>query len=274
MKQPAQQLARTTFETSRLLEYFTEKELAMQLGHGRDLWALVLVKELIDNSLDACESAGILPEIRLYLGDDGFAVRDNGPGLPESTLERSLDYLVRVSDKSNYVSPSRGQLGNALKCLWAAPFVIDGENGKVEVSTGGKTHTIGVTLDRIAQEPRLTHTVRAGGLKKGTLVKIPCPKLLEQASSDDLDEDSDFYKDAIELLWAYALFNPHARFILRTRREARILQRTSETWSHWLPSEPTSPWWYSAEKFINLISAYLSRDRKDGKGQDRSRVRE
>src|SRR5262249_28369663 len=140
MKQAATQLQRTTFETSRLLEYFSEKELSMQLGHGRDLWRLVLAKELIDNGLDACESAGILPEIRLYLSDNGYAVRDNGPGLPESTIQRSLDYLVRVSDKANYVSPSRGQLGNALKCVWAAPFVADGEHGKVEVSTAGKTH--------------------------------------------------------------------------------------------------------------------------------------
>ena len=42
----------------------------------------------------------------------------------ETTLERSLDYLVRVSDKAHYVSPSRGQLGNALKCVWAAPYVM------------------------------------------------------------------------------------------------------------------------------------------------------
>jgi DNA topoisomerase VI subunit B len=202
----------------------------------------------------------------LYLSDDGFAVRDNGPGLPESTLERSLDYLVRVSDKANYVSPSRGQLGNALKCVWAAPFVADGESGKVEVSTAGKSHTISVSLDRIEQSPSLSHTVRAGGLKKGTLVKIPCPKLVERASSDDLSEDSDFYNDAIDLLWAYALFNPRATFILRTEHGGpTILPRSSETWSHWLPTSPTSPWWYSVEKFVNLISAYLSRDRKDAK---------
>lgn len=267
MKQAATQLQRTTFETSRLLEYFSEKELSMQLGHGRDLWRLVLAKELIDNGLDACESAGILPEIRLYLSDNGYAVRDNGPGLPESTIQRSLDYLVRVSDKANYVSPSRGQLGNALKCVWAAPFVADGEHGKVEVSTAGKTHTIAVTLDRIAQEPTLSHTVRVGGLKNGTLVRIPCPKLVKLASSDDLRKPRDFYKELVELLSSYAIFNPHATFILKTRRGAKIWPRSSETWQHWLPSEPTSPHWYSVEKFVNLITAYLSKDRKDGRGK-------
>jgi DNA topoisomerase VI subunit B len=261
----ARKLERQVFETSRLLEYFSEKELSMQLGHARDLWALVLVKELVDNGLDACECAGILPEIRLYLSAEGFAVRDNGPGLPESTLMRSLDYAVRVSDKVNYVSPSRGQLGNALKTVWAAPFVVDGEHGQVEVSMGGKTHTVTVTLDRIEQRPSMSCTVRAGGLKRGTLVKIPSPKLVEQSSSEDPCEDSYFYNRAVNALFAYALFNPAATFVLKTKRGAVILPRADENWRHWLPSEPTSPHWYSIEKFINLIAAYLSRDRTTGR---------
>ncbi len=110
-------LDRQLFTTNRTLEFFTEKELQMQIGHGRPLWPIALIKELIDNALDACEQAGIPPEIEITVEPDAVTVRDNGPGLPESTLRRSLDYLVRVSDKSYYVSPSRGQLGNALKCV-------------------------------------------------------------------------------------------------------------------------------------------------------------
>lgn len=41
-------LTRATFETSRLLEFFTEKEPFMQIGHGPDLWPLALVKELTE----------------------------------------------------------------------------------------------------------------------------------------------------------------------------------------------------------------------------------
>ncbi len=92
-----------------------------------------VVRELVDNALDACETAGIAPEIVVTVEQDAVSVRDNGPGLPERTLARSLDYLVRVSDKAHYVSPTRGQLGNALKCLWAAPYVADGETGDIEV---------------------------------------------------------------------------------------------------------------------------------------------
>ena len=110
-------LQRETFSTSRLLEFFTEKELQMQIGFSRGGWAIALLKELIDNALDACEMAGVHPVVEVAIDSeaDTVSVRDYGPGLPADTLKRSLDYSIRVSDKSYYVSPSRGQLGNALK---------------------------------------------------------------------------------------------------------------------------------------------------------------
>ncbi|PIU54233.1 MAG: ATP-binding protein, partial [Deltaproteobacteria bacterium CG07_land_8_20_14_0_80_60_11] len=144
-----QKLKRATFEVSRELEFFSEKELAMQIGHGRGLWPIALLKELVDNALDAAEAANLPPEVEVEIGDDYFGVRDNGPGLPRETLTRSLDYLKRVSDKVFYVSPTRGQLGNALKLVWAAPFVAHGDHGCVEVWSMGVHHTVEVWVDRI-----------------------------------------------------------------------------------------------------------------------------
>jgi DNA topoisomerase VI subunit B len=173
---PQTLLERTTFETSRLLEFFSEKELAMQIGFPKEHWPIALLKELIDNPLDAAESAGVWPAIEVTLGPDTLSVRDYGPGLPVATLERSLNYLVRVSDKAHYVSPTRGQLGNALKCVWAAPYVIHGERGAVEVTTGGITHRIAASLDRIAQRPDLQHLTRPDSVvKNGTLVTLIWP---------------------------------------------------------------------------------------------------
>jgi DNA topoisomerase VI subunit B len=143
-------LARTTFQTSRLLEFFSEKELQMQIGFPKEHWPIALVKELIDNGLDGAESCGAAPEIDVTVEPAMVSVRDHGPGLPVKTLKHSLNYLVRVSDKAHYVSPSRGQLGNVLKCLWAAPYVAHGEQGYVEVVTRGTTHRISVQLDRIS----------------------------------------------------------------------------------------------------------------------------
>ena len=141
---------------------FTERELQMQLGFPWLQWLIALTKELIDNGLDARETAGVSPEITVALDGATLTVDDNGPGLPQATIERSLDYLVRVSDKAHYVSPSRGQLGNALKCVWAAPYVMSRDRvGRVEVETGGRQYQVDVQLEQLAQQPQVSLTIHA-----------------------------------------------------------------------------------------------------------------
>src|SRR6266852_6208815 len=90
---------RPAFTTSRAMEFFTEKELCMQIGHGRRLWPIALSKEAIGNGLDACEENGEAPGIEVEVADDSVSFRDNGPGLPMEVLQRSLDPQVRVSSK-------------------------------------------------------------------------------------------------------------------------------------------------------------------------------
>jgi DNA topoisomerase VI subunit B len=254
-------LNRTTFTTNRMLEFFSEKELQMQIGHSRANWPVVLVKELIDNALDACEQAGIAPEITITVEPDAVSVQDNGPGLPAATLKKSLDYLVRVSDKSHYVSPTRGQLGNALKCVWAAPFVIDGEHGCVEVTTGGVQHTIDVRLDRIAGQPKIDHTTSPDGfVKTGTLVKMHWPRIAGYLTAD---HDPRFYK----LMDGYTYFNPHATFIIRTPDATQHIEATDPTWRKWKPHDPTSPHWYTVDRLRALITAYLSDELAGGRAR-------
>ncbi len=52
---PAAQLQRATLRTSRLLDFCSRKELIAQTGHPPEAWPLVVLKELVDNALDACE---------------------------------------------------------------------------------------------------------------------------------------------------------------------------------------------------------------------------
>jgi DNA topoisomerase VI subunit B len=256
-------LVRTAFTTSRLLEFFSEKELTLQMGCTPDLWPLALLKELVDNALDACETAGVAPEIAVRIEPDAFSIADNGLGLPVAVLVKSLDYTVRVSDKSHYVSPTRGQLGNALKCVWGAPFVVDGEQGTVEVYTGGEVHRIIVTLDRIAQAPRLLRTVeRDGTVKTGTVVKLHWPEI---ASYQEEEEGPTFYRQAADLLSTYALFNPHAHFTLRTPEGKQTHEPTVTAWAKWRPSDPTSPHWYTPERLSTLIAGYLTAEQEGGR---------
>jgi DNA topoisomerase VI subunit B len=172
------QLTRTTFETSRRLEYFNPKELQMQIGHPQELWPLALLKELIDNGLDIAEIFRRAPVIDVKIEDDSVTVEDNGPGFPLSTLERSVDYMVRVSDKNYYVSPTRGQLGNALKVIWAAPFVVDGSHGKVEITTAGKCYRVDVQLDLLSGQPRISISESSAPfVKTGTSIKMHWPQV-------------------------------------------------------------------------------------------------
>ncbi len=254
-------LQRETFSTSRLLEFFTEKELSMQIGLPKPGWAIALLKELIDNALDACERADVPPDIDVRIEDDVVSVRDNGPGLPADTLRGSLDYSIRVSDKSHYVSPTRGQLGNALKCLWAAPYVINGDRGVVEVHVNGRAYVVTVELDRIAQRPDGRIDETDSEVKNGTLIKFGWPEI---ASYLDGYEYGYFYFDAKNLLNSYAASNPHATFRFSDNDGDRTWDTDAGDFKRWAPDEPTSPHWYDLGRFVSLVSAYLAKERDGG----------
>ena len=87
-------LGRTTFRTSRLLEFCTQKELTAQTGHGPDDWPLVILKELVDNSLDAVEETGAPPHVAVQVSttEASISVTDNGPGLHPDTVAGLLDF--------------------------------------------------------------------------------------------------------------------------------------------------------------------------------------
>ena len=233
----------------------------MQIGHSRAFWPAAILKELIDNALDACETAGILPEIHITADDECLTIQDNGPGVPEKTIEQSMDYMIRVSDKNFYVSPSRGQLGNALKCLYAVPFVLNGDIGKVDIETGGKRHYIEITVDEIAQAPRLKHTVDTSSVKNGTLVKIHLPEVTSYLESVDYGHS---YQTGIHgMLKSYSAINPHATFSYDGGKSFD-LPRTTTICQKWTPSSPTSAHWYNSDSLSSLIGAYLSNERENG----------
>src|SRR4051812_37570241 len=88
-------LERTTLTTSRLLDFASKKELTAQTGHDPDDWPLVVLKELVDNSIDACEEASIAPEVAVTVDKSGITVADNGLA---SLLRRSRARLTSRSE--------------------------------------------------------------------------------------------------------------------------------------------------------------------------------
>jgi DNA topoisomerase-6 subunit B len=73
------------------------------------------VREAVDNALDACEEAGILPELRIEVSEQSdhrflVAVEDNGPGIVEEQIARIFGKLLYGS-KFHGLRQSRGQQG-------------------------------------------------------------------------------------------------------------------------------------------------------------------
>lgn len=119
-----------TITSSSSAEYFSKN--LQQVGFSSYTKAvLTSIKEAVDNSLDACEDAGILPEISIFIEKLGegtaknadsirIRVEDNGPGLEvEDVVKVFGEYLA--SSKFGRGRCSRGQQGIGISAVttWA-----------------------------------------------------------------------------------------------------------------------------------------------------------
>jgi DNA topoisomerase VI subunit B len=266
MSAGATRLQRIAFSTSRLAELCSQKELVTQIGAVVNDWPLVVLKELVDNACDAAEEDGIAPVVEISVKDGEIIVCDNAPGLPAETVAAALDYTVRVSSKEAYVSPSRGQQGNALKCIFAMPFVLDGDQGETIIESCGQCHRITFTMDPVCREPRIIHEVSTSVVQNGTTVRVRWP-----------DKACHILRDAkprfVWLVGKYVLANPHLTIKLRWDDDDCVtVEATNPAWKKWNGDDPTSAHWYSPQTFERYISAIVARDQD--RGQRRRIVRE
>tara|TARA_B100001248_G_C27398214_1_gene467448 strand:- start:1368 stop:3275 length:1908 start_codon:yes stop_codon:yes gene_type:complete len=120
----------TKIVSSSTAEYFAKN--LQQVGFSSPTKAvLTTLKEAVDNSLDACEMAGILPELTIEIKKIGtgsqkntdlieISVEDNGPGLEAEDLAKVFgEYLA--SSKFGRGQCSRGQQGIGISAAttWA-----------------------------------------------------------------------------------------------------------------------------------------------------------
>lgn len=248
-------MTRTTFSVSRAAEFFSEKELQMQMGADRDRWLHMLVKELIDNALDACETANITPVIRVEVDENGLTVTDNGPGIPGNTVAGSLDFNTRTSSNNLYISPTRGQLGNALKCLYAAGLVVH-DRCAVTITARGNSHAITVGFDAIRGEPVIGHVPTPVAKTTGTVVKVCWPGAASELGAPGLTSPA-------WLAWRYGLVNPHITIEVAAGEDASITVRPcgvqDQKFEKWTPAgSPPPALWFEPEQFRQLLCAFLA----------------
>ncbi len=109
----AESMARQQRDIS-VSEFFAKNRHLLGFDNPRKAM-LTTVKEAVDNALDACEEAGILPDIHVHLlqlSETRFkiTVRDNGPGIVRSQIENIFGKLLYGS-KFHRLKMSRGQQG-------------------------------------------------------------------------------------------------------------------------------------------------------------------
>jgi len=126
---------------------------------------LTTVREAVDNALDACEEAHILPEIHVTvkeLAETRFSVtiEDNGPGILKSQLPKIFAKLLYGS-KFHRLKQSRGQQGIGISAAVMYGQMTTGQPAVVisKTSQGKPAHKLKLQIDTQRNQPKVIDDV-------------------------------------------------------------------------------------------------------------------
>ncbi|MEM7392051.1 MAG: DNA topoisomerase VI subunit B [Verrucomicrobiota bacterium] len=155
----AESMARKQREIS-VSEFFLKNRHLLGFDNPRKA-LLTTVKEAVDNSLDACEEAGILPEISVdiqQIASDRFRVSilDNGPGIVQTQIPKIFGKLLYGS-KFHRLRMSRGQQGIGISAAGMYGQLTTGSATEIRSKIKGKreANLIHVQLDTKANKPAI-----------------------------------------------------------------------------------------------------------------------
>ncbi len=212
---------------------------------------LTTIKEAVDNALDACEEAGILPEVWVHIEQTApnrykIGVQDNGPGILKKQIPNIFGKLLYGS-KFHRLRMSRGQQGIGISAAGMYGLITTGHPVKIMSKTGPRkmAHYYEIQIDTKLNRPEIVNnrgngvdiTSGAAGEKAiakhgiewidiahGTRVTIEL-EAKHQRGRGSVDE----------YLEQTAIANPHVRLhYLDPDGNQRDFDRTSEE----LPPEP------------------------------------
>lgn len=122
---------------------------------------LTSVKEAVDNSLDACDEAGILPEISVeirQISDKRFRVTviDNGPGIVRAQIPKIFAKLLYGS-KFHRLRMSRGQQGIGISAAGMYGQLTTGTSTIIrsKIKKSKAAHHIEVQIDTRSNKPTI-----------------------------------------------------------------------------------------------------------------------
>lgn len=133
---------------------------------------LTTVKEAVDNALDACEEAGLLPEIWVHIDQTAenryrVGVQDRGPGILKQQIPNIFGKLLYGS-KFHRLRMSRGQQGIGISAAGMYGLLTTGKPVKIMSKTAPKkpAHYYEIAIDTKVNRPEILNG-------KGEGVDIP-----------------------------------------------------------------------------------------------------
>jgi len=147
-------------------EFFTKNRHLLGFDNPRKA-LLTCVKEAVDNALDACEEAGILPDVTVKLDAVDHAaasqatrfritIADNGPGIVRKQIPPIFAKLLYGS-KFHRLRMSRGQQGIGISAAGMYAQLTTGKPVQIISRTGTRApaHYFEVQIDTKKNEPRI-----------------------------------------------------------------------------------------------------------------------
>ncbi len=222
------------FKEHSIAEFF--KKNRQMLGYSGTVRSLVTaVHEYVTNSLDACEDAGILPDIEVAIietGENKYKIRvsDNGPGVPKKFIGKALATVLAGTKFHRYVQ-QRGQQGIGAAGSTMFSQITTGKPIFVKSSTGKQdTYTCNIAIDTMKNVPIVTNLTEVKDDYRGLSV--------EAEFADVKYENSDH--GVFEYLKRTALSNPHCqiKFIDPEGKENLFMRAVKEIPERSKPTQP------------------------------------
>ncbi|MDD3244850.1 MAG: DNA topoisomerase VI subunit B [Candidatus ainarchaeum sp.] len=193
----------TEFKEHSVADFFKKNKQMLGLS-GKQRSLTTIIHELVTNSLDACEEAGILPEIEVKLAELGteyyeISVKDNGPGIPEDKVASALGKLL-AGTKFHRLVQTRGQQGIGVSGIILLSQMTTGKPTKVISGTSkGKTISLEISIDSKTNSPKVVNKHYLENKYRGLAIKCKFKEIIYKKGQNSVDE----------YLRRTAIANPH-----------------------------------------------------------------
>ena len=193
------------FKEHSVAEFFKKNRQMLGLfGKLRSL--TTIVHEFVSNSIDACEEAGILPDIEVKLvklDEESYelTVTDNGPGMQEKILGKALGKML-AGTKFHRQIQSRGQQGIGASGAILFSQITTGQPTKIVSGTGTeKPIYVELKINTEKNEPLILEKKTLDKDFKGLAIKC----LFKEVNYTDNAQN------AFEYLKRTSIANPHVQ---------------------------------------------------------------